>query len=37
VVDGLDGVHDRPRDSELELVDLDLGGHLVAGVERSQH
>ena len=37
VVDGLDGVHDRPLDGELELVDLDLGGDLVVGVECGQH
>jgi hypothetical protein len=37
VVQGLDGVDDRPLDGELELVDLDLGGDLVVGVERGQH
>jgi len=37
VVDGLDRVHDRPRDSEAELVDLCLAHHEMAVVEGGEH
>ena len=37
MVEGLNGVHDRPLHGQLELVDLDLRGDLVVGVQCGQH
>jgi hypothetical protein len=37
VVEGLDGVHDRPPDREPQFVDLCLVHYEVAVMERGQH